>query len=374
MPRAKKEAITKVCLYCLKEYSTTRSKSTYCTRECKEQHALIIGRQKTAEKQKKRLLSKSELFDKTPFARYLVTETKRAKTLEILRDITAEELLQLLQLTRNRTSYSGITSGSPGNSFHLSHIFPVSGNDRVGLLSPTNLVISPAEYNQRRRNKIPLLAKPDKYSISRSSLDKKYSVSATEPFSTVLLKLKRYLGASVLNEFYRAAKLTKTQYNIFKDKLIKLGYSEKALKNLSKEQLQQLLQTQGVSTSSSFSRDAFSSIEVCKAELERTGNKESVLYWICEALVAQRYDFCNSIAWSLDYPINKFIDYIVEQTNHLLHLEPYKLDIDGRHLILFFSIREESMPSNKLEEVLRQRQQYNKTRKANIYYDYNDCF
>lgn len=372
MPRAKKEALTKICLHCLNEFSTTRSTSKYCSRDCKEKHSLVLSKEKTSKRRQLRLQSKEQLFDKSNFARYLVDEVKRAGTLEILRGITSEQLLQLLQLTRDRTRFSGIVSGLPSSKFHLSHIYAVKGKDRIGLLSPDNLVITPADYNHRRGNKSPDLDNPEKYSIAVTSLDKKHFVSDSEPISTIILRIKRYLSSSVLEPYYKKAKQTKTQYNIFRDKLLKLGYSEQDIKHLKKERLQEHLLSEGIKTSSTFSRESYSAIEVCKKELERKNQTGSDLYLICEALVSQRYDFNNDIAWSLDYPLNKFTDFVVEQVNNLLHLEQYKLDIEGRALMLFFSIRENATPSNKLEEELLNRKQF--TDGGKLYYDYNNLF
>lgn len=376
MPRKKQEPQTKVCTYCKTKYQTTRTDQKYCLPSCREKHnqeKLKIERAREAEvRKKKQSLRRSELFDESGFASLLVRECKRAGTVEILKHTDSEGLLALLQLTRNRNSYAGLDSGKVGTGFHLSHIYPVAGGNRIGLYSVSNLVISSDVYNRKRSNKIPTtLDNLDLYSISKSDLQSRYLVTASDSNSSVILKIKRYLGSEVLDGFYKVARQTKTEKNKLIDKLVKLGFNKSKLKSLEKEELHELLQSKGVATQAAYSRPALSEIEVCKLELIRTSSTDSVLFWIAEALTQCRNkDKRNTpdINWNLSYPKNRFEEFVVLQINNLLHKEPYSLGIEQKHLIEYFSIKEGSIATSKLESVLIERQQFSKTR-GDYYYD-----
>lgn len=376
MPRKQRSQQTKICTYCKTEYQTKRTDQKYCYPSCRVTHTreqIKIQRVRKAEaREKEKSLNKSNLFNETGFASLLVRECRRARTVEILKHTDSEGLLSLLQLTRNRTSYSGIDSGKVGTAFHLSHIYPVVGENRIGLYSVNNLVIASDDYNRKRSNKIPTaLGNLDFYSISKSDLQSKYLVSDSDSFSSVLLKIKRYLGSSVLEPFYKVARQTKTEKNKLIDKLVKLGFNKSELKYLDKEDLHKLLQSKGEATQSTYSRPSLSEIEVCKLELIRTGNTDSVLYWLAAALTQRREkDKPNipDINWNLSYPINKYEEFVVQQVNNLLHKEPYSLGIDSKHLVEYFSIKEGSTATSKLEEVLIAKQQFSKTR-GDYYYD-----
>lgn len=142
--------LTKSCKHCNENFLTSKANKLFCSRKCKESHTTFIRRENAQKLRLKRLKTREFLLNGSAFARYLVTEVKRAGTLEILHKVTSNELLEILKITRNRTKYNGIYKGKVERHFEISHIIAVKDPSRLGLLHPLNMVIAPSNFNRKR--------------------------------------------------------------------------------------------------------------------------------------------------------------------------------------------------------------------------------
>lgn len=233
----KKEKQVKTCIYCKSQYQAARSNQSYCSTRCKEDARLEKKRIATAKRKANNLLKRERLFDGSAFALYLVAEVKRGKTVQILSEHTSATFLELYKLSKLRTSYSGFKDGKPQRFYELSHIQPVSQPNFVGLLHPRNLVIATQSFNRSRGTAPPNLQESGK-KIPRIDLIPKWSVSAKDTKAKILKKIKTFLGASILKDFYKEARISLTRKNSLQKKLTKLGIA--IPEDMSLEQLDEI--------------------------------------------------------------------------------------------------------------------------------------
>lgn len=236
----KKEKPVKNCIYCKSQYQAARSNQSYCSTRCKEDARLEKKRIATAKRKAKNLQKRERLFDGSAFALYLVAEVKRGKTVQILSQHNSATFLELYRLSKLRTSYSGFKDGKPQRFYELSHIQPVKQPNFVGLLHPGNIVIATQSFNRTRRTKFPDRQESGK-KIPTADLVPKWSVSMTETKAQILKKIKAFLGASTLNDFYQEARLSLTRKNVLRKKLTKLGIE--TTENMSLEQLDEIYES-----------------------------------------------------------------------------------------------------------------------------------
>lgn len=313
---------TVICLKCGCDFTPVRSSRKYCNESCRRLWQDSLRRQASAKRRRKCLLSKSSLFEKTGFARYLVGEVRRAGTLEVLRGLTSSDLLELFRISKQRTVFSGIDRGSVNNRFELSHIVAVKDLSRLGLLHPLNLVICPALFNRARSTKSSrgLVGK----SVPKVELNPKLNVSPTDSYINIIRRIKKYLGSSVLTEFYATTKLHMTQREALLKKLAKFEVDQDDLKNLSIEELNCLLEKFGGRSSVGFSRAGKSSFEVALSELQRFKMEESPLYFCCKVIVDSRMH--------LDIARKEFDSFLLNQIWNALHGDDFSLTFNG-HLV-----------------------------------------
>lgn len=344
-----------VCRNCGKVFTPKRKDALYCHRSCKDKHMQEKRKEATRVKREIRLQEKLDRQDRflsqSPFGLYLVGEVKRAGTLEILAGHTPESLLQLLQLTRLRTRYSGITAGEVNKLYELSHIVGVKDKGRLGLLHPSNIVICPRKYNRERGVKVAPLGAG--LSIQRKDLLLKHAVGNDEKSDSILKKIKSYLGKRVLNGFYKESKLTRTKRNTLIGRLNKYsslpGFPD--LGNMDNEELTLLLLQFGEKSSHTFSKPSFSELEVALKEMIRNNKQESVLFWIVESL-ANSMKFGSTTAAELLVEFKGFEDFVLRQVWNQLHHEPYELGYGGKHLVECFTLSGTPDLSLKLDKIL----------------------
>lgn len=343
--------VSKFCKHCNENFITSSSRKIFCSRNCKESFTTLIRRENAQKLRLKRLKAKESLLNGSAFARYLVTEAKRAGTLEIFHGVTSNELLEILKITRNRTKYNGIFNGKVERHYEISHIIAVKDQSRLGLLHPLNMVIAPASFNRKRGSYSSVLDVG--LSLPRNQLQSKYRVDRHEDFSTVFRRIKRYLGNSTIESFLSEAKVYLSQRNQLLKKLSKFSNLPDVTK-LSTEDLHLLLQAKGISSSSTFSRTGFSTLKVAYLELERLKKTDSVIYWALEALLfrsenrfSERYCLCIPTVSEIN-----LIEFVLNQAWSLLHGDPYELFFNGQHLIECFEVDTLSTPKIKLDQIL----------------------
>lgn len=115
-------------------------------------------------------------FFRSSFGRWLVTRVSQSGTIKVLGyDFNVDALTELFQLWKLRRKYGQLSYDAVTDTWsskielQIGHIFPLKGGDsRVGELTPRNLVIIPADLNNRLKNKV---FNSGFYVVSNASLD-----------------------------------------------------------------------------------------------------------------------------------------------------------------------------------------------------------
>jgi hypothetical protein len=176
------------------QFRTTSIKKIYCTPQC----------QKEATK-KKRRVSRTDRATHSAFFYHLAYECERAGTLQILTGHTVQSLVALyevykLKLKANRY---GATK-----DYEISHIHPVqSDSGAIGLFHPENLVVVPTKLNRDHGTQ----HYGHGVSINRNALVSKHSVEKGAPRKQTVQRVIAFLGADVVAEVVKIAKIQPTQ-------------------------------------------------------------------------------------------------------------------------------------------------------------------
>lgn len=139
---------------------------------------------------------------------YVSKECKRAGTVQIMSYHTVDSLKQLI----------GIICNKPKGDMDICHVYPVKGQDWIGLLHPLNIVYANSTLNKKNGNTVFGRAG---YSIDRAELKSKWHVTESMSDKTILRLLERFLG-HVLNEYVRKYPVKKSSRVLLIDKIIKL--------------------------------------------------------------------------------------------------------------------------------------------------------
>jgi len=322
------------CLHCKAELINKRQSAKFCSDDCRTKYNNAIKKKNREATAAKRQAARSNKFDQSTFASYLIGECKRAGTVQILDGIGLEGLKQLRNLVAKRTTYNGGDS----RTYAISHIFPAVNprSGSIGLLHPENLVIAPSEFNQKRGNRLP--KERAGKCIPIRSLKRKLYVGNSTPKSEVLAKIKAAIGASVYNAFLReyASKLGLTLRNKLKAKLAKnnIEYSESA----TLEELQDVhSQAFGNDFKIGYTREATPIQYVLMEETNRLAPWSPFKLFI---------DFYTSDRfWSYHRQLvqqensSDVQSYIFEQVIKQLHGDDYSLEYQGRSLISYFKLK-----------------------------------
>lgn len=189
----------KTCTLCNNEFTTSYCTAKYCPtcRPKARQKNQKDKRQTTAEKRIQKLPQSEEWM-------WVATECRRAGTVECLQGV---DLVALFAVRKARYNTYGWNKEAKRSKFHLCHIQPVQGDDKVGLLHHLNLFIGNSLPNQIHSNKS---YENRGLSIPTSQLKKKWLVSEATSNSEILDKVTKYLGP-VLTEYAKVNAIRKTQ-------------------------------------------------------------------------------------------------------------------------------------------------------------------
>lgn len=181
------------CKHCRKQFRTTSTVKIYCTTQC----------QKEATK-KKRRVTRVDRANNSAFFYHLAYECERAQTLQILTGHTVESLVALydvykLKLKANRYGES--------KDYEISHIHPVQGHNTMGLYHAANLVVVPTKLNRDHGTQ----HYGHGLSINRNALVSKHSVEKGAPRKQTVQCIIAFLGADVVAEAVKVAKIQPTQ-------------------------------------------------------------------------------------------------------------------------------------------------------------------
>ncbi len=322
------------CLHCKAELINKRKSAKFCSDECRTAYNNAIKKKNREATVAKRQAARSNKFDQSTFASYLIGECKRAGTVQILEGIGLDGLKLLRDLVAKRTTYNGGDS----RKYAISHIFPAVNprSGSIGILHPENLVIAPTEFNQKRGNKLPKEGAGK--CIPIRSLRRKFNVGNSTPKREVLAKIKAAIGAAVYNAFLKeyASKLGLTSRNKIRAKLAKhnLAYSESA----TLEELQEVhSQAFGNDFKIGYAREATPIQYVLMEETNR------LVQWSPFELFVDFYTSDNY--WSYHFQLvqqensKEVQSYIFEQAFKHLHGDNYSLEFQGRSLISYFKLK-----------------------------------
>lgn len=181
------------CAHCSKQFRTTSAVKTYCTTQC----------QKEATK-KKRRVSRTDRATNSAFFYHLAYECERAGTLQILTGHIVQSLVALcdvykLKLKANRYGET--------KDYEISHIHPVQGDNTIGLYHAPNLVVVPVKLNRTHAT----THYGHGLSINRNALVSKHSVEKGAPRKQTVQRIIAFLGADVVAEAVKVAKIQPTQ-------------------------------------------------------------------------------------------------------------------------------------------------------------------
>lgn len=120
---------------------TITKNAKFCSRPCQSDYTEKINRDKAI-----------AVFYRTGFGKWLVYNMRRAKTVEILKGHDQRTLEALFQLYKTMVHSNGFGDYRE-RRFELGHLAPVAGNDSVGLLNTSNLMLVQKTTNRRLSNK-----------------------------------------------------------------------------------------------------------------------------------------------------------------------------------------------------------------------------
>jgi hypothetical protein len=226
-----------VCKHCKNDFSPVRSGHFYCSDTCRKLAHKAKKLLQNRRKKTRRIAEKLSCLASSNFGRYLVYEVRRAGTVQVLHGHTHSTLQQLADLRAQCKKYSGYEDGKPLSFYELSHIWPVSHPEYLGLLNSKNLVIATKSFNRRHATKFPTSA-AGMYFL-RDQLENKWAVNPKETPLQVLKRVRRYIGIE-FDIWLKKYTITYSQRHLLVRKLTFMGYQPLTLAQLSFEDLKKL--------------------------------------------------------------------------------------------------------------------------------------
>lgn len=206
--------LDKFCEYC-NELISRDSPQYYKKRFCKESHKQMEHRKKKGLKPRSQKRLKNLSVNKEWL--YISQQCKRAGSVQIMSLHTVSSLKQLIEIIQNKP----ITRKD--RNMDICHVYPVKGDDRMGLLHPLNLVYG--DSGQNKDNGTQTFGDTG-YSIDRVELKNKWRVTGRMKDKTILRMLEKFLG-NVLTEYVRKYPVKISDRIKFIDKIIKLDKNGK---------------------------------------------------------------------------------------------------------------------------------------------------
>lgn len=192
-------------LQCKSKFSTTDSRKTFCTRECKESSSNTAKRSVTY-----------EIPKTNHFFIYLTKEVIRSGTLHVLDPLrnSVEALQALYDVVKGRM-VANVLSGT--ELFHVAHIAPSSHEYVLGLLCAENLLIAPTVLNKRHTN-----THANKAGVFMYRADMNIRNTILSDDTDILDRVIDYIGLGTIIAFCKKSKLTPSQRQQALKKLSKL--------------------------------------------------------------------------------------------------------------------------------------------------------
>jgi len=225
----------RACKHCVGQFQPIRKGHLFCSDTCRKLAFKAKNRAKTQAKRNKKLSEKLKKLANSAFGKYLIKELRRAGTVEILQGHDSETLTALVKLRRHCTAVGGYDDGDSLSHYELSHIYPVSGKDRIGLLSLANLAITPKTFNRKHGTKLPIQGYMGS-SIPRASLLEKWKIATSLDSLEVLKLTRKYLGEE-FDIWLKKHLINQTQKGAILKKLKEAGYDSNVLKTMGLREL-----------------------------------------------------------------------------------------------------------------------------------------
>jgi hypothetical protein len=321
------------CKHCKKAFVAVRKGHFYCSDTCRKLAHKSSKRSENLRKNQRKLTLKLSKLAASSYGRYLVSELKRACTVQVLHGHTHLTLHALADLRRRCTANSGFENGTANWTFELSHIKPVKSGNELGLLHPLNLVIATKEFNRRLSKSSPLIEGRG-LAIKRENLEEKWNVEQGASSLAVLKLARKFLGHEFdvwLKEYAVAA----NQKLKLIAKLKSAGVTANNLAKRSHKELlaiDRLMQEQDADavhwTFTKLPADSYISVleelnrfeidgEIKQALLKVKSEEDSVFY---------------PVGWDWKFRgenYDQYVEFLVEQAELLLHGQPFKKAWNG---------------------------------------------
>lgn len=179
---------------CKAKFSTTDSRKTFCTRECKDNSSNTVKRSKTY-----------EIPKTNHFFIYITKEVIRSGTLHVLDPLrnSVEALQAVYEVVKGRM-VANVLSGT--ELFNVAHIAPSKHEYVLGMLSAENLMIAPASLNKRHAN-----THANKAGVFMYRADMEIKNTILSDDKDVLDQIIDYIGLETIIAFCKKSKLTHSQ-------------------------------------------------------------------------------------------------------------------------------------------------------------------
>ena len=322
------------CKYCKGLFQPVRLGHRFCSDTCRKLQHKAKNRAKIQAKTKRRLGNKLQKLSNSAFGKYLVRELKRAGTVQALHGHTSETLKELALLRNNCTSAGGYEDGAPLNTYEVSHIHPVNDSEAVGLITPMNLTIAPAEFNRKHSSKKPTIGYKGEF-LTRGQLLYKWRINDKSEALEILEIARVFIGKE-FDIWLHSHTINQTQKQTLVKKLKGLGLPEKILIDLSIKELKTWADEEDLSYFN-ISKSPVEPQEMAIKELKRLRLAPELL---------QALEYLQECDWSLEDPEMEFIVVKEERLNfeaHLtwqafacLHGQPFTTEYKNKPILKYF--------------------------------------
>lgn len=336
----------RACKYCVGQFQPVRTGHLFCSDTCRKLAFKAKNRAKTQAKRNKKLDEKLKKLANSAFGLYLVKELRRAKTVEILQGHNSESLDALVSLRRRCTASAGYEDGESMGFYELSHIYPVSGKNRLGLLHTTNLAITPATFNRKHGTKLPVEGYIGS-SIPREGLSKQWKIADSLNNLDILKLARKYIGEE-FDIWLKKHLINQTQRDAIIKKLKEAGFDTKLLKTMRLRELKAIAEEEEIPYFS-ITKEAEEEWLVALEEMERLKLENSVskhlnLYYEAYFSFNDYLTFADSSDKELE-----FMAYLAQQAFLCIHGQSFKQDWNGKPFESLLKTQEE-MPEQTINK------------------------
>ncbi len=324
----------RACKHCVGLFQPVRTGHFYCSDTCRKLAFKAKNKAKAQAKRNKKLSEKLKKLANSAFGIYLIKELKRAKTVEILKGHDSETLTALAKLRRQCTAAGGYEDGDSLGYYELSHIYPVSGKERLGLLNLSNLAITPKKFNRKHGTKLPLKGYMGA-SIPRASLLKQWKIQDSLDGLETLKLARKYIGEE-FDIWLKKHLISQTQKSAILKKLKEAGFDYDVVKTMGLKELKSIAEEKDIPYFS-ITKEPKSLIDITLRELERLKLQSELFH-----VIKKTYELDSCLDPS-DHQFNgsnneldTFKEFICEQALLCIHGQTFKEEWKGKSLDSYF--------------------------------------